>query len=226
MLKSLVFLVLYLYMQGCGFYSNDGEVVSDGLTQCSVISEGLQSCTIKRFDCEGELKTYHDIEGDTEVSFIDMVRMEVTSAEDCLAMTITVASLPEQLTINHAPLKPYHNNFSWHGFFDIDNDKKHSKGDLIIGIHQDKLSDQPASSEAIDAIGLASLAEVESVGINGQPQMATRVFFNHSVVKNSFYLLLPKSLHPNLSKISQSTKIQFFSRYNDGLESHTDHYSD
>ncbi len=66
----------------------------------------------------------------TNVAFIDLSEMTVKVTDNNIAVTMTVADLPDQFTYNKA--KPNQLEYWWKVIFDTDSNSKTSAGDLAL----------------------------------------------------------------------------------------------
>ncbi len=231
MLKNKIKILLLLNIIICGCSENNDKKIDESQKSiiqesCTELSEDLLSCDFKMAICSGVDKVFIDKVGDVNKPFVDLTEMVVTFADDCVGVTWKLEKLPETFIVNHSELDVNANNYSWSAYFDIDENKLPSKGDLFISVVKDKFEGESEEIISISKLAHGSLAEVESLESNGRLDVWTKAFISKSVSANSFSLYLPKALHPSLSKITNKTPIDFTAQFNDGKNQYRDRFPD
>lgn len=217
-LKKVAIMYLWLVLFSCSENSNltsSSQNIVDSM--CTNISENLLSCDFKEAVCEGEVRHFKDEIGDNK-SFVDLTEMTMTVGEDCIGITITVDSMPEKLKLNHNALNVDGLNYSWGVWIDLNANNYPMDGDLMISIDKYKWEgNSEITTNIMDKAG-ASISEISSYG------GGAIAFISSSLSGNTFNLYIPKSLHSKVSKISNTTSVQFRATFNDGKSSYRDHY--
>ncbi|TDR23471.1 hypothetical protein C8D91_0332 [Marinicella litoralis] len=209
---------------GCSDNTLENKLVFNTKASCSSLGEDIISCDTKEAICLGEDINFNDISGDAGKSFVDLTEIGMTLGNECIGVSWTMNDLPEVLTIDHAALELYANNYSWLAYFDIDGDCQPSKGDLFISIDKDKFEKQPEKTIPISKFADGSLAEIESITDNGQLEVKTKLFVSTRVSNNTLTVYLPKALNSNLTKITKSTTVHFTAQFNDGKNQYIDYF--
>lgn len=226
-LKIQYFLLLAFsfILLGCSdsTYNKLNSTITDA--SCYQISKDLLGCDFKEAVCSGEERHFTDKLGDVKKTFIDLTNMKLTIGDDCIGVTLTMANLPETLIFNHKELADDANNYTWSAFFDVDNNDKPSKGDLIIGVGKDKLDINQELKGRILKNTQKTITEIESMTYKRVNSHVT-AFISATISGNSFNIYLPKSLHSSLEKITTSTKINFYTQFNNGKTRYRDSYPD
>jgi len=225
-IKYFLLLVFLFILFGCSDSKHNklNSTITDAF--CHQMSQGLLGCDFKEAVCSGEERHFTDKIGDVEKSFIDLTNMKLTIGVDCIGVTLTMVNLPETLIFNHKALADNTDNYKWSAFFDVDNNDEPSKGDLIIGVGKDKFNINKELTGEILKNTQTTIIEIESMTYDGRVNSHVAAFISATISDNSFGLYLPKSLHPSLEKITTSTKVNFYTQFNNGKTRYRDSYPD
>lgn len=181
---------------------------------CTKVEGELQICEFEKQICEGESKVYQDEKGDVQKPFVDLVGAEITTGEMCFQVRFEVAELPSQLSSNHQELNMNASNYSWSVWFDVDEDKQPSSGDVMLSIDAYKFETSEILKNPVD-MGQGTLIVINGLKNNHVDNEAIAIV-NYFIEDNSLILQLPINLHPILKTVSFETPVFINSYFDDG----------
>ncbi len=158
----------------------------------------------------------------TNVAFIDLTEMTVKVTDNNIAVTMTVADLPDQFTYIKA--KPNQLEYWWTVIFDTDSNSKTSAGDLALYIAYGSRTEAQEAKGALLDFAKPSFRVFTKVTDSGTSDTS---FLNDkistTVSEDTIIFSVEKSSHVKLNKITSSTKVRFKAYY---IDASNDRFSD
>ena len=149
---------------------------------------------------------YQDAEGDAIFEFVDLTNLKVLVDDEQIAVTISLTYIPNVLIFNHANLPDDELEYEWSVYFDHDGTATNEIS-MSITSYKEKGKEMPGSilSKTQHDIWLLNAEDGEVVSFNVDATM---------VDKSTLSLIVRKSEHEALRKITAKTPVRFSASYN------------
>ena len=149
---------------------------------------------------------YQDAEGDAIFEFVDLTSLKVTVDDEQIAVTISLTYIPNVLIFNRANVPDDELEYEWSVYFDLDG-KATNEIAMSITSYKEQGKETPGSilSKTQHDVWLLKDEGGESVSFNVAATM---------VDKSTLSLIVHKSEHEALKKITAKTPVRFSASYN------------
>jgi hypothetical protein len=204
----ITLLSLYLPVQAHGFNI-------DPIFVC-LTSEYPEGTDRKYSYAQNSKGNYQDVPGDA-LEFIDLSKLKVTIDDDIITIKMSLTHIPDFLIYDRADIPDNAPEYEWAVFFDVDGDGTPAN-DISISISSFKFKR--------DKVGISRMTDFTQYDVWLSGSSLTSEIDVSIVDRSTLSLIVRKSSHKALARITAKTPIRFSTLYNYGGGVCEDFYPD